>query len=295
MILKRGFLSPVKSSLESVSNTAQLTDEQKESFAAQVDLLMRAYYTAYYRDELGLRDWKKRMESRLQEAENILPRISDVERWMGQTLGLANKVLIVGGGTGAEFIAFSKKGCETYAIEPSAKGVEIARMKAVLTGVDPLRFIQGVGENLPFEDNCFDFVWCFTVIEHVQCVKSCIQEMIRVVRPMGRIYIATPDYRQIYEAHYKMNLPMFAPKWILKLWLRFKKRPTAFLDTLQRVNTIWLSNVFQENPVVASHILLPLSPLKPDSKFSNRLKRWITRNFGIQTNQHWLLQKQNFS
>jgi SAM-dependent methyltransferase len=276
----------------SALSTTQQPQVENEFLAAEIETLMREYYTAYYHYELGIPDWKKRVESRLNETENILPRIAEVEGWIGQEFSSGSKVLVMGGGTGAEFIAFSNRGCETYAVEPGEAGVKIARMKATLTGIVPAEhFIQGVGEKLPFENNSFDLVWCFTVIEHVQDVKTCIEEMIRVTRPKGHIYIATPDYRQIYEAHYKMTIPMFAPKWFLKLWLRIKKRPIAFLDSLQRVNTVWLSNIFQENPVVAYHILLPMVPLKQGAKFSARLKRWIVRCFGIQTNQHWLLQK----
>ena len=202
-----------------------------------LDNLMRAYYTDYYRTQLGLPDAAGRAEARLHEAENIDRSIGEVERWANHQFGADQKVLIVGGGTGAEFIAFNRRGCETHAVEPNPQAVEIAREQAIYHGYDPATFLQGVGEQLPYADNSFDFVWCFTVLEHVQNVAQCITEMIRVVKPGHRIFLATPDYRQFYEKHYKMMLPLFLPRWMQKCWLAWKRRPTGFIDTLQFVNS----------------------------------------------------------
>ena len=64
-------------------------------------------------------------------------------------------------------------------------------MKAQLFGIDKERVINAVAENLPFEDNTFDFIFCYTVIEHVQNVEMAIEEMIRVTKKNGYIYYIT--------------------------------------------------------------------------------------------------------
>jgi ubiquinone/menaquinone biosynthesis C-methylase UbiE len=258
----------------------------------EIARLMREYYTHYYQDLLGLRNWKSYVENRLSEHKNILSLIVNVETWFSEHFGKGKRILVVGGGTGAEFIAFSQRGCDVHSIEPNIQAVQIGQLKASLLGVDPARFMQGYGESLPFNSNIFDLVWCFTVLEHVQDIEATISEMIRVVKPLGRIFIVTPDYRQFYEPHYKLKMPMFLPKWIIKLWLGIIGRPTEFFDTLQFVNSKVLTDRFQNHPVTAFQIIHSW----PNSWKSNptihiRLVKWMTQHFGIQRDQYWLLQK----
>lgn len=46
---------------------------------------------------------------------------------------------------------------------------------------------------LPFEDNTFDKITCVSVIEHVQDDRKALKELIRVLKPGGRLIITT-DY-----------------------------------------------------------------------------------------------------
>jgi ubiquinone/menaquinone biosynthesis C-methylase UbiE len=254
--------------------------------------LMRRYYTKIYQQELGLPDWEERVCRRLSEHETVLPLMLDVESWFRIDVGKGTKILVVGGGTGAEFVAFSMRGGDTYAIEPNPEAVEIGRLKAAAIGVDPNRFLQGYGERIGFADNSFDLVWCFTVLEHVQDVHACLREMIRVVRPSGHIVIVTPDYRQFYEPHYKITMPMFLPKWFLRLWLRVLRRPPGFLDTLQFVNSTAVANILQNYPVMAFRAYFPWShSWRSTPSMGMRLSMWMTRRFGIQRNQYWILRK----
>ena len=53
---------------------------------------------------------------------------------------------------------------------------------------DAIKFEQGNAEELPFSDNTFDIVLSVTVIEECDADKA-ISEMVRVVRPGGRVMI----------------------------------------------------------------------------------------------------------
>ena len=44
---------------------------------------------------------------------------------------------------------------------------------------------------LPFEPNCFDFVLCLDVLEHIVDQQSSLHEMARVLRPEGRLFLWT--------------------------------------------------------------------------------------------------------
>lgn len=61
--------------------------------------------------------------------------------------------------------------------------------------------VQGTGCSLPFKDDSFEEVHCFHVLEHVtrDKYKPMLAEMHRVLRPGGRLYVETPDFRGTIE------------------------------------------------------------------------------------------------
>jgi ubiquinone/menaquinone biosynthesis C-methylase UbiE len=259
----------------------------------QLTQLLEAYYTDYYRDQLGLPDWQTRVANRLNEVTaygNYL--IENFERWFNLALDENWHVLVVGAGTGAEYLSFARRGCKVIGIEPNPDAVQISRLRASQAGYDPDTFQHGIGEQIQYPDQSFDLVWCHTVLEHVQDVQATIREMIRVLKPGGYAYIMTPDYRQFHEPHYKLPMPMFFPKWMLKIYLSLIGRPAAFLDTLQFVNSRQLSNTFQNYPVIAFQVYhsWPESwKKKPD--FQQKVIMKLTKWFSWQRDQYWVLKK----
>jgi len=195
------------------------------------------YYKKYYRDELGLKDWKLRIENRLNEeitfSENIFNEINQKLDFNFKD----KKVLVVGCGTGGELVYLYKiKEADVYGIEPDYDALDICKIKSKLHNISEDRFIYAYSEELPFSECIFDFVYCYTVLEHVNDVVKSIDEMIRVTKKEGYIYINAPDYRQFTERHYKIHIPMFLPRFINKIILIILKRPTKFLYSLQLIN-----------------------------------------------------------
>ena len=79
------------------------------------------------------------------------------------------KVINVGAGTGA----YEPTHCDIIAIEPSQE--MIAKRK-----VTPATIIQGVAENLPFDDNEFDVAMGILTIHHWSDIPQGLGEMLRV-------------------------------------------------------------------------------------------------------------------
>ncbi|HHT9155478.1 MAG TPA: methyltransferase domain-containing protein [Candidatus Tripitaka sp. YC43] len=52
--------------------------------------------------------------------------------------------------------------------------------------------VAGFGERLPFKDNSFDVVVCSQVLEHVLNPEVIAGEMVRVLKPTGRVIVETP-------------------------------------------------------------------------------------------------------
>lgn len=61
--------------------------------------------------------------------------------------------------------------------------------------------VIAAGEHLPFADNTFDLILSHEVIEHVQDDRLAIQEMVRCLRPGGRITLFCPNRGYPFETH----------------------------------------------------------------------------------------------
>jgi SAM-dependent methyltransferase len=59
----------------------------------------------------------------------------------------------------------------------------------------------GTGENLPLPSESFDLVLSHEVIEHVQDDRAAVEEMLRVLRPGGRIALFAPNRGYPFETH----------------------------------------------------------------------------------------------
>jgi len=58
---------------------------------------------------------------------------------------------------------------------------------------------------LPFEDNSFDLVCCFDVIEHVEDDDTAVQEMQRVMSKAGHLFITVPAFMFLWSHHDEVN------------------------------------------------------------------------------------------
>jgi SAM-dependent methyltransferase len=63
------------------------------------------------------------------------------------------------------------------------------------------RIACAAGENLPFPPACFDLVFSNEVIEHVRDDRQAVAEMVRVLRPGGRLALFCPNRGYPFETH----------------------------------------------------------------------------------------------
>ncbi len=87
-------------------------------------------------------------------------------------------VLDLGSGTGAAFDQLLDY--DTTAIDPDKKMLELNSFK---------NKVLGSAENLPFEDNCFDNVFCSFVWRNVSDTNKALHEIYRVLRPGGKFVL----------------------------------------------------------------------------------------------------------
>lgn len=80
-------------------------------------------------------------------------------------------------------------------------GLEVEHERAIQAAPQAEGIVNAVGEQLPFADNHFDFILSNEVLEHVQDDALAMREMVRAVKPRGRIVIFCPNRWYPFEQH----------------------------------------------------------------------------------------------
>ena len=91
---------------------------------------------------------------------------------------IGTSVLDLGSGTGAAFDQLLNY--ETTALDPDKKMLELNSFK---------NKVLGSAENLPFEDNSFDNVFCSFVWRNVSDTNKALEEVHRVLKPGGKFIL----------------------------------------------------------------------------------------------------------
>lgn len=106
------------------------------------------------------------------------------------------RILDVGCGLGSDALALAAlvgpQG-RVVGIDPSETLLVEARA-SVGSDVLPVEFVQGDATALPFPDASFDGAYAIRVFQHLAAPEVAFSEMVRVLRPGGRLAIADPDH-----------------------------------------------------------------------------------------------------
>lgn len=209
---------------------------------------IRAYYTRYYRDTLGLRDWARLVGLREDEEKAEEAQLDQLQRALDAT-DLPGPVLNVGCGTGGFNVVAAARGARLVGVDADADAMAICALKRRRQEGGGGTFVRAAAEALPFREGTFGLVYCFSAIEHVDSVAATIREMVRVTRPGGQIYVHTPNAWSWYEGHYKVHWVPFLPQAAGRLYLRLQGRPTDYLVTLRRLTPRGLAREFRRQGV----------------------------------------------
>ncbi|MGA2405807.1 MAG: bifunctional 2-polyprenyl-6-hydroxyphenol methylase/3-demethylubiquinol 3-O-methyltransferase UbiG [Bacteroidales bacterium] len=137
---------------------------------------------------------------------------------------------------------------------------EIARMGFTTTGIDPseqslnnaikhakdnnlkINYVKGTGENLPFQNNSFDSVFCCDVLEHVHDLPKVISEISRVLTN-GGIFIYDTFNRTYFSKLSVIKILQDWKRWAimppnLHVWEMFIK-PDEISSLLKENQLVW--------------------------------------------------------
>ena len=102
-------------------------------------------------------------------------------------------ILDIGAGTGDFLSVVKENGWNTTGIEPSEKAKAIAKRKGV-------SFVEQTSE---LENNSFDVITMWHVLEHVPDLNNQIAELKRLLKPNGTIFIAVPNFKSFDAKYYQ--------------------------------------------------------------------------------------------
>ena len=153
------------------------------------------------------------------------------------------KVLEIGCGGGFLSEKFAYNGFQVTGIDPSKESIICAQKHARDNNLD-IDYLNGYGENLPFESNSFSIIVCCDVLEHVSDLKKVIEEISRVLAPGGIFFFDTINRN-------------FVGKLLLKATQEWKS--TAFMEPDVHVWDMFIKpkelfKLFKENDLITKEL-----------------------------------------
>lgn len=104
------------------------------------------------------------------------------------------KILDIGAGTGDDIVSINKHG-GVYAIDIDQQALDLIDDNLVVEK----KF--GSACDIPYEQNMFDVVVAFDVLEHVEQDNVMVDEILRVLKPGGHFIFTVPAFNCLFSSH----------------------------------------------------------------------------------------------
>lgn len=182
----------------------------------------------YMHDQLG---WSYEACERrvILESERAIPKmvldVLETRGWCWEE----KRVLDVGCGQGGLVLELLERKADAWGVEPGQEFLTLSQLRLDEAGHEPQRTIRAFGEHSPFPDNHFDCVLSLQVLEHVIKPELVLEEIYRVLKPLGHCYVSCENYLSFFEPHYRVAWFPLLPKRVGSWYLRLIKRNPDFL------------------------------------------------------------------
>lgn len=157
------------------------------------------------------------------------------------------KLLDVCCGRGEHMGIFKSMGFDVYGVDT----------ESVVAGKDmEVRIVDVDNDDLPFEENFFDYVMIKSAIEHICNVYHLMKNIYRVLKPGGKIVILTIDWKTSYRIFYDDvdHKTPFTKFSLGDLLLRYDFKDVRVEDFYHLTYT-WRSDVLKIFPRIVSFLI----------------------------------------
>jgi ubiquinone/menaquinone biosynthesis C-methylase UbiE len=136
------------------------------------------------------------------------------------------RVLEIACGRGGFLPVLASLGASVWGSDFSDSAVQIARKQADSSrSAEALSLVQADAHHLPYAENSFDVIISCETIEHLLDPSAALNEMERVCRPGGWLFLTTPNYLnlmglyQIYVYLFKRRRPPVQGQPLDRTWV----------------------------------------------------------------------------
>jgi len=181
------------------------------------------------------RDYVTWRERRLSQERYQQERIAQITHYAGTFVG--KQLLDLGAGMGGFAVAAALGGAQVNVSEYNLPYCNIIQLRAERYGLD-VPVINGAGEHLPYRDATFDMVVCWDVIEHVQSPQAMLQEVHRVLKPGGMLFLTAINRRAWVDPHFHIRGLNWLPRPIAEWFItqRGRSKDTSRFTDMQRLS-----------------------------------------------------------
>jgi len=182
--------------------------------------IAQEYFTKYYPSaskieiKKQVEDWENKINAGKSLVNFFIDRVGPIQN---------KKILDIGFGSGGVAIAFQHAGANMFGVDINTELKNIAEHQASANDLN-IDFKIYDGVKLPFSDDNFDYIICASVLEHMSLPQQSLNEMLRVLKSGGRIFLSLPNKYYPKETHtlaYGVSyLPHQLANWYLKLLRR---------------------------------------------------------------------------
>jgi len=138
----------------------------------------------------SIEKWQTFMSEKQPSSASRYDRLADLFYNMTQAESGEKAVLVVGAGKGDEVLALKRH-------FTSVKGIEI-NMSQVVPEAKPA-VEEGDATRMHFVDESFDILYCYHVLEHIPEPLVALQEMKRVLKKGGILYVGVPNKLRLFS------------------------------------------------------------------------------------------------
>lgn len=199
------------------------------------------------------------------------------------------EIMDLGCGDGGTTLALTERGAKVTAVDFNPIRVQKLKETAYTLNIN-VSILEGDAQNLSFQDDSFDWVILQDVLEHIPDPAKAAQEVRRVLRQNGSIYIATPNrwspLNFISDPHWNLPLVSVLPRnavvfFITKLIRREKvvRKDFAALLSLFKLRRLFESEKlglhFINKKIVAELFIRPKAVVNRD--FHLIVIKWLRK------------------
>jgi ubiquinone/menaquinone biosynthesis C-methylase UbiE len=174
------------------------------------------------------------------------------------------RIIDIGCGTGIYTNELCDAGAKVVGVDISPEMLAIAAEKNKRHGKN-VSFVAGDAASLPFADGSFDMAVSISAMEFFADPAKCLQEMYRVVKPGGRLIVATLNSRN---------------PWALQRRIKARLKQTVFSHA-NFYSITDLRRLFKPHPLTAWRGCIFIPPFAPDNLIARpeRVERWGQKYF----------------